>query len=55
MIEYIWESSYLFKILFSFLVDIHPEVELLDHIGIMLSELSQTVSNKYRSLNCKEF
>ena len=55
MIEYIWESSYLFKILFSFLVDIYPEVELLDHTGIMLSEISQTVNNKYRSLNCKEF
>ena len=55
MIEYTWESSYLFKILFSLLVDIYPEVELLDHTDIMLSEISQTVSNKYRSLNCKEF
>ena len=55
MIEYTRESSYLFKILFSLLVDIYPEVELLDHTDITLSEISQTENNKYRSLNCKEF
>ena len=55
MIEYTWEFSYFFKILFLLLVDIYPEVELLDHTEITLSELSQTVKNKHRSLNCKEF
>lgn len=44
MIEYTWESSYLFKILFLLLVDIYPEVEVLDHTDITLSELSQTVN-----------
>ena len=35
MLQWTWVCKYLFKILFSFILDIDPEVELLDHMVIL--------------------